>query len=188
MTLLAAGLALFLVSHLLPAVPKLRDALVTPLGPVTYRIAFSLVSTAAVLMIVFGYLQADRGEQLFAPFPAAQAIAPYAMTLAFILFASARGPSHIRATVKHPLLLGTLIWSVLHLLANGDLRGTVLFGTFLVYALADLASLIARPPIESFAPRAPADAISVVAGVAISLLVMAFHRVLFGPLVVGFGV
>ena len=188
MTLLAAGLALFIVSHLLPAVPRLRESFVTRLGPVPYRIAFSLVSTAALLMIVFGYVQADRGEQLFAPFPAAQAIAPYAMTLAFILFAGARGPSHIRATVKHPLLLGTLIWSALHLLANGDLRGTVVFGTFLVYALADLASLIARPPLENFAPHARADAIAVVAGVAISVLVMAFHSVLFGPRVVGFGV
>ena len=188
MTLLVAGLALFLVSHLVPAVPSMRDALARRFGLAAYRIAFSLVSTAVVLMIVFGYLRAGRGEQLFTPFPVAQAVAPYAMTLAFILFASARGPSHIRATVKHPLLLGTLIWSALHLLANGDLRGTVLFGTFLVYALVDLASVAARAPIEKFEPRARADAIALVAGIAISLLVMAFHRVLFGPRVVPFGV
>jgi uncharacterized membrane protein len=155
---------------------------------VTYRIAFSLVSAAAVVAIVLGYMRADRGEQLFAPFAAARAAAPYAMTLAFILFASSRAPAHIRATVKHPLLLGTLIWSAVHVLANGDLRGTVLFGTFLVYALVDLASVVKRDSIASFVPRGRADAIAIVAGIAISLLVMAFHRLLFGPQVVPFGV
>ena len=188
MTLLVAGLALFLASHLVPAMPGMRASLVARLGPVTYRIVFSLVSLGALAAIVLGYIRADRGEQLFAPVQAARAAAPYAMTLAFILFASSRAPSHIRATVKHPLLLGTLIWSTVHVLANGDLRGTVLFGTFLVYALADLASVAKRDPIASFVPRARADAIAVVAGIAISLLVMAFHRVLFGPRVVLFGV
>jgi uncharacterized membrane protein len=76
----------------------------------------------------------------------------------------------------------------LHLLANGDLRGTVLFGAVLAYALVDLASVARRGPIASFAPRARADVIAVVAGVAITLLVMVFHRVLFGPRVVPFGV
>ena len=187
MTLLVAGLALFVVSHLLPAMPGRRDALVMRLGPVTYRIVFSLVSVAALLMIVLGYAYAGRGEQLFAPVGAAKALAPYAMTLAFILVAAARGPSHIRATVKHPLLLATLIWSAVHLLANGDLRGTVLFGAVLAYAAVDLASLVRREPIMPFVPRARADAIAVAAGVAISLLVMLFHRVLFGPRVVPFG-
>jgi uncharacterized membrane protein len=188
MTLLVGGLALFIVSHLLPAVPGLRDALATRLGAGVYRISFSLVSTVALLMIVFGYARADRGGQLFAPVPGATAIAPYAMTLVFILFASSHAPSHIRAAVKHPLLIGTLIWSALHLLANGDLRGTVLFGGFLAYALVDLASALRRGPVANLAPRARADVIAIVAGVAISLLVMAFHRVLFGPQVVPFGV
>ena len=188
MTLLVAGLALFMVTHLLPAVSGARDALAVRMGPRAYRVIFSLVSIVSVLMIVFGYARADRGEQLFAPVPAAAAIAPYAMTLVFILFASSHGPSHIRAAVKHPLLIGTLIWSALHVLANGDLRGTVLFGTFFVYALVDLASVLVRGPVASFAPRARADVIAIVGGVAISLIVMALHGVLFGPRVVPFSV
>ena len=188
MTLLVLGLALFIVSHLVPALPRIRDALATRWGTRAYRIAFSLVSTVALLMIVFGYARADRGEQLFAPVPAAAAIAPYAMTLVFILLAASHAPSHIRATVKHPLLIATLIWSALHLLANGDVRGTVLFGGLLAYALVDLVSAVRRGPAAAFVPRARADVVAVVAGVVISLLVMAFHRVLFGPRVVPFGV
>jgi hypothetical protein len=45
-----------------------------------------------------------------------------------------------------------------------------------------------RGAVKAFAPRWRADVISVVAGSAIALLVMTFHRFLFGPLVVPFGV
>jgi uncharacterized membrane protein len=181
-------LALFFAPHLLPVVPSLRTALVERAGDRGYRIAFSLVSAVGLLMIVFGYAYADKGTQLFAPVAAARAIAPYAMVLAFILLASAHAPSHLRAKVKHPMLIGILIWSAVHLLANGDVRGTVLFGAFLAYVLIDLASVIGRGAVASFVPRARADVISIVAGSVVALLVMTFHRILFGVGAVPFGV
>lgn len=187
MTLLFTGLALLFAPHLLPAVPTLRGALVSRWGERGYRIAFSLVSAVALLMIVIGYAYADKGEQLFAPVPAARAAAPYAMTLAFILLASSHAPAHIRAMVKHPMLIGVLIWSAVHLVANGDVRGTVLFGSFLAYAVVDLASVVQRGAVATFVPRARADVISVVAGTAIALLVMTVHRIVFGSSVVAFG-
>jgi uncharacterized membrane protein len=187
MTLFACGLALFLASHLFPAATGARAALVARWGAKAYRIAFSLVSAAALLMIIFGYAYAERGPQLFAPVGAAVAVAPYAMTLVFILFASGHAPSHLRASVRHPMLLGTMIWAGVHLLANGDLRGSMLFGAFLAYAVVDLASVARRGAVASFVPRARADAIAIVAGVVVSLLVMFLHRVLFGPRVVPFG-
>src|SRR5215510_3922599 len=162
-SLLVAGLAFFFAPHLLPIVPSLRAALILRAGDRGYRIAFSLVSTVGLLLIVFGYAYADKGTQLFAPVPAARAIAPYAMTLAFILLASSHAPSHLRAKVNHPMLIGVLIWSAVHLLANGDLRGTLLFGAFLAYALIDLVSVVKRGAVATFLPRARADIISIVA-------------------------
>lgn len=188
MTILVAGLALFFALHLVPAVPPLRAALVSRAGDRGYRLAFSLVSAAGLLMIVLGYAYAERGAQLFAPAAAARAIAPYAMTLAFILLASSHAPSHLRAAVKHPMLTGILIWSTVHLLANGDVRGTLLFGAFLAYALIDLVSVVQRGAVATFVPRARADVIAVVAGCVVALLVMTFHRVLFGVSAVPFGV
>src|SRR5207248_9694473 len=138
MTLLVAGLALFLGIHLLPVVPPLRDALQGRLGANGYRGAFTIASLAGVVLIVVGYRAAGRGEQLFAPMPAAVAIAPYAVTLSFVLFAAANMRTHIRKALRHPMLLGVLIWAAVHLCANGDTRGTVLFGAFLVWALVDL--------------------------------------------------
>jgi uncharacterized membrane protein len=188
MTLLVAGLAVFLGVHLLPTLRGARAVLVARSGDRGYRLGFSLVSAAGLLMIVLGYMQAGNGAQLFAPFAAARAVAPYAMTLAFILFAAANMPSHLRANVKHPMLIGLILWSAVHLLANGDLRGTVLFGTFLAYGLVDLASAIGRHATATFIPRLRTDIISVVAGTIVALLVMTFHRPLFGVGVVGFGV
>jgi uncharacterized membrane protein len=186
--LLAGGLLFFFLPHLLPMFPRLRAALVARWGDRGYRIGFSLVSAVGLVLIIVGYAYADRGPQLFEPLPAARVIAPWALGLAFVLFATSHAPSHIRATVRHPQLVGILIWSAVHLAANGDLRGTVLFGAFFAFAIVDLVSVVQRGAVASFAPRGRADLISAAAGVVAALLVMIFHRVLFGAAVVPFGV
>lgn len=188
MTLLVVGLALFLGIHLLPVVPPLRDGLSSRLGANAYRIAFSIASVAGLVLIVVGYRAAGPGERLFAPLPAAIAVAPYAVTLSFVLLAAANMRTHIRKTLSHPMLLGVLIWAVVHLCANGDTRGTVLFGAILAWALVDLGSAISRHAVKSFEPVVRQDVIAIVAGIVLALLVMTFHRTLFGVAAVSFSV
>jgi uncharacterized membrane protein len=187
MTLLATGLALFLGAHLVPALPALREELHDALGAGRYRAAFSVIALAGLVLTVVGYRAAEPGARLFAPLPAAIALAPYAMVVAFVLLAAANLRAHLRRAARHPMLLGTLLWSGVHLLANGDARGTLLFGAFLAWAAIDLASAIARAAVKPFEPTARHDAIAVVAGTATALAVMVFHRALFGPAVVAFG-
>ena len=188
MAILVAGLVLFIGAHLLPTQSAFRAGLVARVGERRYKGLFSLVSLAGFALIIAGYAMSDRGSQLFAPSPWAIAIAPYAMPVAFILFAAANMPSHLRQTLRHPMLIGLLIWSLVHLFANGDARGTVLFGAFLAYAVVDLASAVRRHAVKTFEPRVRADAIAIVAGIAVALLFMTFHRTLFGVRVVPFGV
>jgi len=188
MTLLIVGLALFLGVHLVPVLQPLRARLRTALGEGGYKIAFSLVSALGLVLIVAGWWVAGPGAPLFAPSPLAQRAAPYAMIAAFILLASSHMPAHLRAAVQHPMLVGVIIWSLVHLFANGDARGTLLFGSFLAFAIVDLVSAVARRAVATFEPRARADVISIVAGTAVALLVMAFHRVIFGHAVVPFSV
>lgn len=187
MKLLIIGLVLFFLLHLLPTVPAGRSALTTRWGEQRYKGVFSLLSAVALVLIAVGYAVADKGAQLFAPVATARAIAPYAMCVAFILLASSHSPSHIPAAVKHPMLIGVLIWGAVHLLANGDLRGSVLFGAFAAYAVVDLISALQRGAVASFTPTLRGDVISILAGTLIALLVMTFHRALFGAAVVGFG-
>jgi uncharacterized membrane protein len=186
MSVLVAGLLLFLGVHTLPMAPATRLRLHAAWGEQRYKLAYTAVSLIGLALIVVGWRSAGPGPQLFAPFPLAIAAAPYVVTLAFILLASSHSPSHLRATVKHPMLLGVILWAAVHLLANGDARGTLLFGALLAWALVDLVSVTRRGAVAVFEPRARADVIAIVAGLVIALLVMTFHRVLFGPAVVPF--
>jgi uncharacterized membrane protein len=187
MTLLALGLVLFLGIHLVPVATSLRAGLVAKWGEQRFKGIFSLVSLAGLALIVAGYYFGERGPQLFAPVTAARAIAPEAMALSFILLAAANLRGHLRRLLKHPMLIGILLWSGVHLLANGDLRGTILFGAFFAYAVVDLTSAIARGAVKQFEPVARHDIIAVVAGLLLTVVVMAAHRWLFGVRVVSFG-
>ena len=140
------------------------------------------------MLIVAGYAFSGDRVPLFSPVPAARSIAPYAMTLSFILFAAANMRGHLRRILMHPMLLGLLIWSTVHLFANGDRAGTVLFGSFLAFAIVDLVSAIGRGAVKSFEPMVKHDVIAVGGGIVVALVVMTFHRLLFGVPVVSFGV
>jgi len=187
MRLLIAGLALFLGIHALPMIPSLRAALQARWGEQRYKGVFSLISAVGLVLIVAGYAVADDRLRLFAPFPAARMIAPFAMVASFILFAAANMRGHLRQIVRHPMLLGLMIWATVHLLANGDRAGTVLFGAFLAYAVVDLASAVQRGAVKAFVPVPKHDLIAVVGGAAVALAVMTFHRILFGVPAVPFG-
>jgi uncharacterized membrane protein len=149
---------------------------------------FSVASLLGLVLIVAGYMLSDQRQRVFAPWPEARAAAPIVMVLSFILLAAANMRSHIRRVLRHPMLLGVILWSGVHLLANGDLRGTVLFGAFLAWALVDLASAFARPSAKTFSPDVKRDVMAIVGGFILALLTMTVHRVLFGPAVVSFGI
>jgi len=188
MSLLITGLVVFLGVHLLPTVPRARLALAEGLGAQRYKALFTVASAAGLVLIVLGYAHSDQRDRVFAPFPAAVAIAPYAMTISFVLLAAANMRGHLRSVLRHPMLLGILLWSSVHLLANGDRTGTVLFGAFFAYAVVDLVSAVQRQAVKSFVPEFRFDLIAAVAGIGGALAVMTFHRVLFGVPVVPFGV
>lgn len=187
MALLVTGLVLFIGIHLLPTAPAWRTAVATRWGEQRYKGMFALVSFAGLALIVAGYTMAEPGPRLYAPWPVAIAVAPYAITLAFILLAAANLRTHLRRFVQHPMLLGLLIWALVHLCANGDTRGTVLFGAFVAYATYAIVSAVRRHAVKSFTPAARHDVIAIVAGIVLALVVMTFHRTLFGAVVAPFG-
>jgi len=79
MTLLVIGLVLFLGMHMVPIAPALRAGLLARWGEQRYKGLFSAVSLAGFALIVAGYYFGERGPQLFAPVPAARALAPEAL-------------------------------------------------------------------------------------------------------------
>ena len=174
------GLVLFLGIHLLPTAPGLRGAIAVSIGDKAYRGVFSLISAVGLVLIVVGYRMAPNAVPLFAPLPAGKSAAPVVVTLAFVLFAAANMRTHIRATLKHPMLIGLLLWSGVHLAANGDVTGTILFGSFFVYSVIGLLSAIRRRAVKAFVPVWKHDVIAVAAGILAAWLTMRFHGAFFG--------
>ncbi|HJV75688.1 MAG TPA: NnrU family protein, partial [Noviherbaspirillum sp.] len=108
--------------------------------------------------------------------------------ISFMLLAAANMKTHIRRTLRHPMLIGVGIWATVHLLANGEARATVLFGAFLAYVIVDLISAVQRNATKQFTPVLRQDVMAIVGGIVVALVVMAFHRPLFGVAAVPWGI
>ena len=63
--------------------------------------------------------------------------------------------SHIAVAVHHPMVWGVAIWAAGHLIANGSTADLLLFGAFLVWAIADLVSAYGRDARNSVVYPAP---------------------------------
>ena len=181
MTLLIVGLVLFVAVHLIPSVVPLRGALIVRLGAGPYRAVFSLTALVALVLVVWGFSRAPFEPVYTAPGWGRQ-FAMFAVPVSLVLLAAANMPTHIRAVLRHPMLLGLLLWAAAHLLSNGDLRSIVLFGSFAGYAVLDLVSVAVRGkrPSTEKAPRLGMDAAAIVAGLVAAGLLMVFHHTLFG--------
>ena len=181
MNLLVYGLALFVVLHLIPSAPPLRAALVARMGEMPYRGVFSLIALASLVMVVGGFAAAPY-EPVYSPPVWGRHAALTLVPIALVLFAAANMPTHIRAFVRHPMMLGLLLWALAHLAANGDLRSVTLFGSFAGFAVVATVSAVARGkrPDTNKAPRLAMDAAAIVSGLVVAGLFAYFHAALFG--------
>lgn len=180
MTYLIAGLVVFFAVHLIPMLPPLRDSLKARLGRGIYIVIFSAVSLIGILLMALGLARAEP-VLLWNPVAGGRMLALMAMPVAFILVVAAYLPTHLGAKLRHPMLLGVSLWAAVHLLANGDLPSTLLFGAFLAYALIDM--LLSRPRdslVPRGEPKALYDGLAVVIGLAAFAGVLHAHGSLFG--------
>lgn len=184
---LILGLVLFLGIHLLPVLTGVRNTIFARMGEKGYKGMFSAISALGLVLIVVGYARAPSEPRLFNPVPAAILLAPLAMIVSFVLLAAATMRTHIRRTLGHPMLIGVGLWAAVHLMANGEVKATLLFGAFLAYAVIDLVSAVQRQAVKSFTPVARQDAMAVGAAIILALLVITFHRHLFGVQAVHWG-
>lgn len=180
MALLIVGLILFIGIHVLPSFSGVRTALVARLGEAGYKILFSLVAAAGLVLTGIGYGQAPQ-EQIFTPSQTARTFLPVAMAIAFVLVAVANIPGRIRRALRHPMLAGILIWAGFHLLANGDLASNILFGAFALWAVFAILSAEYRGKrLGGGQGSLLVDLAGATAGLLVYALVFYFHEELFG--------
>lgn len=143
----AAAIVAFLLSHSIPVRPRAKAALVSRLGPGGFTLGYSALSIAALGWLIVATRRAPV-VQLWDWAPWQNYVTLLAMSVATAVAALAIGrpnplsfggagnerfdPSRpgIVGWFRHPLLVALLLWSLGHLLPNGQLAHVLLFGLF----------------------------------------------------------
>lgn len=139
MDILLIGLVVFFGMHLIPAAPQLHASLTRRFGVMGWKGVMAVVSIAGFVMIVTGWQQAGY-VHVYDPPGFGHDVTRILMLPALILLVAAYLPNNLKRFSRHPMLWGTVLWSVGHLFANGDLRSLVVFGAFLAWAFFDMWS------------------------------------------------
>lgn len=186
MPILILGLVFFLGAHSVHMLaPRFRDRMVARIGLLPWKGVYSAVSIIGFVLIIVGFGMARAQPQLLYTPPVWLRHLNALFTLvAFVLVSAAYMPhNHFKQKLGHPMLAGVKLWALGHLLAMGYLHDVVLFGAFLVWAVADFAVSRRRDrAANTVYPRGTLafDAVAVVVGV-VAWAIFAF--LLHGPLI-----
>ncbi len=157
MTNLLVALAAFLVLHSVPAIAPVRAGAIALLGRRTYLGVYSLVSVLVLAWVFQAALTTDyiplwepAGWQAHVTLLAA----PIGLFLVVAGLLSANPlsislrqettPGAVTTITRHPVLWGFLLWSLGHLVPNGDLRSLILFGGLGLFTVSGFAVLDRR--------------------------------------------
>ena len=154
--MLALASAAFLATHFVSSTP-LRAALVAKIGEWPYVGLYSAVAVLTLGWMAWAFAQAPR-EALFSGF---REISFVLMPIAFVLLACGfgRNPTLVGAdkllkseepargmirVTRHPIMWGFMLWAAAHILARGDMKALIFFGTFLLVAGIGTLAMDAR--------------------------------------------
>ena len=166
---LCIGVLLFMLVHFVPSLARgLRSSLINHVGEHPYRGLFSLLLVISIAVMVFGW-RSTTPEFVYLPPGWAMPLASVLMLISVMLFGAAHQPTRIKRYVRHPQLTGMLVWSLSHLLSNGDSRSLVLFGGLGLWSLIEML-LINRRAGAWVRPDAPALSVEI-RGVLISVVI-----------------
>ncbi len=191
MAFIYIGMMLFAATHVFSLLfPAVRNRLSARLGEDRYKGIYSLVSLLGLVLIGFGYWQerhgASAGLSYYEPAAGARHITLSLVLLAFILIASIGGTGYIRKWVRHPFSIGIALWSIGHLLANGEIYVVPIFAMFLGLSILDIGLGMQRDEALQFEPHIKRDCIALVAGLlAYAVFALGFHPYVLGLPVLG---
>ncbi|AUH66787.1 NnrU family protein [Paracoccus zhejiangensis] len=204
-----AAFAAFFLTHSLPLRPAVRPHLQRALGRRGFTLAYSALSLAVLGWLIAAAGRAPYVPLwTWAPWQYLVPLVvmlPVCLILSLAIarpnpfsFGGARNetfdparPGIVRLN-RHPLLLALALWGTVHVVPNGDLAHVILFGTFTGFALLgrrlidrrkrremgkDWDALAAK--VKGAAPL-PLPLLRLVTGLALYLLLIAAHPLLFG--------
>ena len=189
LTILILGLFVFLCTHLFVTMRERRAAAIAKLGMNGYRAVFSIVSLGSLALIVWGYKHTPW-ITVWSPPGFMRHITIGLMLIASITVVAYFIPSHIKAWLKHPLLVTAKTWAFAHLLVNGDLASIIMFGVFLAWGVIARIAAKKRGDVGFTTPPDGwlNDVLVLVIGIVVFLaLGYAFHPAVIGVPVFGGG-
>lgn len=137
MTLLILGLLLWSVVHFYNrAAPASRAALTERFGNGARGIIAGLILISVILMII-GYKRAPF-TPIYDPPSWGVHLNNLLMFCAIALIGMGSSKGRLRAALRHPMLIGVVVWACAHLLANGDVASVILFGGMAIWAIAEM--------------------------------------------------
>jgi uncharacterized membrane protein len=136
LSIMIFGLAVFIGVHVFSTMRTARAALVARLGEGRYKGLYSLIALIGILLIGYGFARyrATGFIPVWQPPSWTRHVNNVLLWPAFVCLAAAYIPGDIKRVLKHPMMVGTKLWAVGHLISNGDLGSIILFGSILLWA------------------------------------------------------
>jgi uncharacterized membrane protein len=132
--IVALGTALFLAVHLVSVLPGWRAALVGRMGEGPYKATYALLAFAGLVGAIVAYRFTPHVALWHSPNPL-RLVSALVLLAAVWLFAGAR-TSWFKRIVRHPMLWGTGLFGLAHLVVNGEPAGVILFGGLALFGFA----------------------------------------------------
>lgn len=133
MTILIFGLLLWVLPHLFKRLAPRRHLMMMP----QVRSMVAGLVVVGVILMVIGYRMAAV-VPVYHPLPGMGHANNTLMLISVYLFGVSGVRSVLIDKIRHPMLSGMVLWSVAHLLVNGDLASIVLFGSLGLWAVAEM--------------------------------------------------
>lgn len=141
----------------------------------------AVLSLVAIVLMVIGYRGWDESAILWNDNPAFKGINNLLMVIALYLYAASGMKTRIGVAMRHPQLTAVVIWSVAHILANGELRAVVLFGGLAVWAMLSMVMINAAGPWQRpVAKSSPGKEIGAVVGAVVVTVALGYVHIWFG--------
>lgn len=187
MLTLIIGLLAFLGIHSINILaPAKKQEFASNLGPKKWKLVYTAISVVGFILIIVGYADARTTPTwLWMPPAGLRHLALLLTVPAFILLVAAYVPGNrIKAKLGHPMFAAVKVWALAHLLANGSLADVLLFGSFLIWAIAGFAVSRRRDRLAGLqrpAGNLKSDIATVVIGVVSwAVFAMFLHTALIG--------
>jgi len=181
---LTLGLALFFGMHSISIVAlPLRDKLAAK-SELGWKLIYGVVSLVGLVLMSRGYAELRLAPTVLYVAPVwLSHVAAILLLPAFVLFLAPYFPGRISTITKHPQLIAVKLWAVSHLLVNGTSADILLFGSFLLWAVADRVSMKRRATraVPAMPESKTNDVVVVILGLSVYVaIVFWLHELLFG--------